>query len=115
MLNADDAQRLYWSGRIDAEALWPGVYNLYRFGPIVVLTASNVRPQSAGTATVLQLPSGYRPASTVQSVAVEDGALRPIFAMSYSPFRVEVRDVKLINSWMNFTIMFPTNDSLPGM
>lgn len=115
MLSAEGAQRLYRSGKVSAETAWPGTCILYRSGNVVLLTGSNMRPQATGTSNVLQLPFGFRPAERTQGSASEGDDPRPIIALNYSPFNVQIRGVKTVNSWMDFAVVFITNDAIPEM
>lgn len=84
-----------------------------RIGQMVTVSAASFRPATTGTVGVVDLPSGFRSTKNSSGSAVESNTVRPVFALRYSPYRVQVRNVGTVNSYVDFTITFITNDPWP--
>ena len=93
---------------------WSGVIAISRAQNRVTIIGSNVRPATTGTTGILDLPAGFRPARKTNGVADEAGAYRPIFALNFAPYKLEIRNVAAANSWMDFSITYVTNDAWPA-
>ena len=97
---------------------WSGRVALLRTQNRVTIVGTNIRPAAVGTTGLLDVPAGFRPAIKSNGVADEAGAYRPIFALNYAPYKLEIRNIAAANSWMDFSITYVTNDewptSLPG-
>ena len=97
---------------------WAGEMSITRTQNRVTIIGSNIRPGETGDAHMLELPAGFRPARTTTGVGNESGAYKAIYALNYSPYRLQIRNIAAVNSWLNFSITYVTQDawptSLPG-
>ena len=93
---------------------WSGVVAAARTQNRVTITGSNVRPATTGTTGILDLPAGFRPARKTNGVADEAGAYRPVFALNFSPYKLEIRNIAAASSWMDFSITYATKDAWPS-
>ena len=93
---------------------WSGSIAATRTQDRVTIIGSNIRPGATGTTGILELPAGFRPVRTTTGAGDESGAYRSIYAFSYSPYRLELRNVAAANSWVNFSITYVTQDSWPA-
>lgn len=92
---------------------WPGVVALLRTQNRVTIVGTNIRPAAVGTTGLLDVPAGFRPARKINGVGDEAGAYRPIFALNYSPYKLEIRGVAQANSYIDFTITYDSRDAWP--
>ena len=97
---------------------WSGTVTISRTQNTVTVLGTNIRPASTGTTGILDLPVGFRPSRTTAGAGDETESYLSVFALGYSPFKIEVRKVKTANSWVSFSITYVTRDdwptSLPG-
>ena len=92
---------------------WSGTVAILRTQNRVTITGSNIRPAVTGTTGLLDLPAGFRPARKTNGVGDEAGAYRPVFALNYAPYKLEIRGVAQANSYIDFTITYDTRDTWP--
>ena len=93
---------------------WAGVIAISRAQNRVTIIGSNVRPATTGTTGILDLPSGFRPARKTNGVGDEAGAYRPVFALNFSPYKLEIRNIAAASSWVDFSITYATKDAWPS-
>ena len=92
---------------------WSGTVTISRTQNTVTVLGTNIRPQSTGTTGILDLPAGFRPSRTTAGAGDETESYLSVFALGYSPFKIEVRKVKNVNSWVSFSITYVTRDDWP--
>ena len=95
-------------------ATWTGEMAVARTGNRVTIIGSNIRPGETGNTHMLELPAGFRPARTTTGTGDEGGAYRPIYAFGYSPYRLQIRSIAAVTSWVNFSITYVTQDVWPA-
>lgn len=92
---------------------WSGTVALLRTQNRVTIVGTNIRPAAVGTTGLLDVPAGFRPVRKSNGVGDEAGAYRPIFALNYSPYKLELRGVAQANSYIDFTITYDSRDAWP--
>ena len=93
---------------------WSGVVAVARTQNRVTIIGTNLRPASTGTTGLVDVPSGFRPARKTNGVGDEAGAYRPVFALNFSPYKLEIRNIAAANSWVDFNITYATKDAWPS-
>lgn len=93
---------------------WAGVVAATRTQNRVTIIGTNLRPAATGTTGLIDVPSGFRPARKTNGVGDEAGSYRPVFALNFSPYKLEIRNIAAANSWVDFSITYVTNDSWPA-
>lgn len=93
---------------------WVGTLAIMRAGKRVSIIGTNLRPAASGTTALVELPLGFRPTRKTNGVGDEAGAYRPVFALNYAPYRLEVRGIAQANSCVDFGISFETSDAWPS-
>lgn len=87
---------------------------LRRDGARVSLVLSGFRPAATGSSVLTNLPAGFRPRLTAPHVwADENGTPRPMYAFEYSPYRLEVRMLGAIGSYVHASGGWHTADPWP--
>ena len=93
---------------------WSGVVAAARTQNRVTIIGTNLRPAATGTTGLVDVPSGFRPARKTNGVGDEAGAYRPVFALNFSPYKLEIRNIAAANSWVDFSITYATKDAWPS-
>lgn len=94
-------------------ATWDGDMYVMRTGTRVTIIGSSIRPGETGDTPILELPAGFRPTHSTTGVGNETGSYRSIYAFNFSPYRLEVRNIAAVNSWVSFSITYVTRDAWP--
>lgn len=93
---------------------WAGTVVILRTQNLVSIVGTNIRPAAEGTTGILDVPAGFRPARKSNGVGDESGAYRPIFALNFKPYKLEIRGVAKANSFIDFTITYNSRDAWPA-
>ena len=93
---------------------WSGIIAVSRTQNRVTIIGTNLRPAATGTTGLVDVPSGFRPARKTNGVGDEAGAYRPVFALNFSPYKLEIRNIAAANSWVDFSITYATKDAWPS-
>ena len=93
---------------------WSGTVALLRTQNRVTIVGTNIRPAAVGTTGILDVPAGFRPARKTNGVGDESGAYRPVFALNFSPYKLEIRNIAAASSWVDFSITYVTQDVWPA-
>lgn len=105
--------RQYESGPRHVDGLWPGEFVIERIGRTVTVDCRNGRPTESGVSAAIELPPGFRPALRVVGSGNESQVSRPVVAQPYTPWSVQVYGVAEVDSWVDFSVRFTTNDPVP--
>ena len=93
---------------------WSGVVAATRTQNRVTIIGTNLRPADTGTTGLVDVPSGFRPARKTNGLGDEAGSYRPVFALNFSPYKLEIRNIAAANSWVDFSITYATKDAWPS-
>ena len=93
---------------------WSGVIAVARTQNRVTIIGTNLRPATTGTTGLVDVPAGFRPARKTNGVGDEAGAYRPVFALNFSPYKLEIRNIAAASSWVDFSITYVTKDAWPS-
>lgn len=91
--------------------------NLYlkRVGDRVSVLVSGFRPATTGTNLLIELPAGFRPKFTTPMWADEsNGPARVTYALSYAPYRLEVRNIGTVGSYVYASGSWETAEPAPA-
>lgn len=87
---------------------------LRREGGWVSVLVNGFRPAATGVNLLAELPAGFRPRFTgPHSWADEQGSPRPVYALAYSPYRLEVRTIAIVGSYVYASGGWHTSDPWP--
>lgn len=93
---------------------WSGIISVSRTQNRVTIIGTNLRPAATGSTGLLDIPAGFRPTRKTNGVGDEAGAYRPVFALNFSPYKLEIRNIGAANSWVDFSITYATKDAWPS-